>query len=145
MLPFSVTITTGESPFRQVVYAATRAIVSGELPAGEPFPSVRELSQALKINPNTAHKVVSELIRSGMLEVMPGIGTVVSAERHVSVEERSRLLSTEVEQLVVEAKRLGLDEAEVLAAVAQKWSELSSRSSPPPAVQETTMTTAAKE
>lgn len=145
MLPFSVVLTTGESPYRQIVYAATRAIVSGELPAGEPFPSVRDLSQALKINPNTAHKVVSELIRSDLLDVLPGVGTVVSSERHVSVEERSRLLSTEVEQLVVEAMRLGLKKDEVLEAVAQRWSELSRRSRGQPATQGATMTTAVKE
>jgi GntR family transcriptional regulator len=126
MLPFQVTLGTGESPYRQVVFAATRAIVSGELPAGAAFPSVRELSQALKINPNTAHKVVSELVRAGVLEVLPGVGTVVSAARPARAEERRRLLSTEVEQLVVEAMRLGVDEATVMEAVAAKWAELTS-------------------
>ena len=47
MLPFKVVLGAGESPYRQVVYAATRAVVAGELPPGSPFPSVRELSQAL--------------------------------------------------------------------------------------------------
>src|SRR5687768_9749991 len=108
MLPFRVVLKPGSSPYRQVVYAATRAVVSGELPAGTPFPSVRELSQALKINPNTAHKVVSELVRDGILEVLPGVGTVVSPARRASAAERRALLSGEVEQLIVEAKRLGL-------------------------------------
>jgi GntR family transcriptional regulator len=110
MLPFRVELKAGESPYRQVVYAATRAVVAGELMPGSPFPSVRELSAAVKINPNTAHKVVAELIRSGILEVRPGIGTVVTATRRVSAEERRQLLSDEVEALVVEAKRLGLEQ-----------------------------------
>ena len=38
----------------------------------------RTLSQELKINPNTAHKVVSQLISEGMLEVHPGLGTVAA-------------------------------------------------------------------
>src|ERR1044071_4610227 len=100
MLPFAVTLTTGESPYRQVVYAATKAVLSGELAAGAAFPSVRELSQELKINPNTAHKVIAELIRAGMLEVRPGIGTVVSGGKRASAAERRALLSNEVEQLV---------------------------------------------
>lgn len=127
MLPFEVVLRPGESPYRQVVYAATRAIVSGELPTGSAFPSVRELSQALKINPNTAHKVVAELVRDGLLEVRPGIGTVVAARPRSSPEERRRLLSEEVERLVVEAKRLGLERDEVLDAVAAKWAELFGR------------------
>jgi DNA-binding transcriptional regulator YhcF (GntR family) len=143
MLPFSVTLRSGESPYRQIVYAATKAIVSGELAAGAAFPSVRELSQALKINPNTAQKVVAELIRDGLLDVHPGIGTVVAVERNASAVERRSLLSDEVEQLVVEARRLGLREADVLSAVSARWTELFGRdgserpptraaSSPPP-------------
>ncbi len=124
MLPFRVELRAGESPYRQVVYAATRAVVAGELEAGSAFPSVRELSQALKINPNTAHKVVAELVRSGVLEVRPGIGTVVRAGRRRSSEERRQLLSREVEQLVVEARRLGLREDELVAAVSARWREL---------------------
>ncbi len=124
MLPFRVELRAGESPYRQVVYAATRAVVAGELAAGSAFPSVRELSQALKINPNTAHKVVAELVRSGILEVRPGIGTVVCAGRRRSSEERRQLLSREVEELVVEARRLGLKEEELLGAVTARWEEL---------------------
>ena len=124
MLPFAVTLTTGESPYRQVVYAATKAVLSGELGPGTAFPSVRELSQELKINPNTAHKVIAELIRAGMLEVRPGIGTVVSGGKRASAAERRALLSKEVEQLVVEAKRLGLTSQDVIAAVDDRWAQL---------------------
>ena len=124
MLPFAVTLVPGESPYRQIVYAATKAVVSGELAAGAPFPSVRELSQALKINPNTAQKVIAELVRDGLIEVRPGIGTVVKGGRKASAAERRALLSREVEQLLVEAKRLGLKRQDVANAVTARWIEL---------------------
>ena len=124
MLPFSVTLKAGEAPYRQVVYAATKAIVSGELLPGAAFPSVRDLSQALKINPNTAQKVVAELVRDGLLEVKPGIGTLVTNGRRASAAERRALLSAEVEQLVVEARRLGLERDDVINAVSARWAEL---------------------
>jgi GntR family transcriptional regulator len=124
MLPFAVTLKAGESPYRQIVYAATKAVVSGELPAGSAFPSVREMSLALKINPNTAQKVVAELVRDGILEVRPGIGTVVTTRRRASAGERRELLSNEVEQLLVEAKRLGLKRHDVVHAVSERWAEL---------------------
>ena len=94
------------------------------MPPGTPFPSVRELSQALKINPNTAHKVVAELTRDGLLSVLPGVGTVVAPERRATASERRRLLSGEVEQLTVEAKRLGLTRDEVLSALSTTWDEM---------------------
>jgi len=131
MLPFRVELRPGESPYRQIAYQATRAVVSGELSPGSPFPSVRELSEALKVNPGTAHKVVSELIRAGLLEVRPGIGTVVSPPPPTSADERRALLVDEVERLVVEAKRLGLERGEVLDAVSARWHELSPRGDGP--------------
>lgn len=125
MLPFSITLTPGQSPFRQVVYAATRAIVAGQMPPGAAFPSVRELSQALKINPNTAHKIVAELVRMGLLEVRPGVGTVVALPPGTSPAARQALLADQTEALVVEAKRLGLSREEVLAAFNAQWDALS--------------------
>lgn len=124
MLPFPVTLVPGESPYRQVVYAATKAIVSGDLATGAAFPSVRELSQALKINPNTAQKVVAELQRAGLIEVRTGIGTVVSGRRRATAAERRSLLSKELEQLLVEAKRLGLSKDELVEAISDRWSAL---------------------
>ena len=126
MLPFEVSFRGGESPYRQIVYAATKAIVSGELTPGDAFPSVRELSQALKINPNTGQKVIAELTRDGLLEVRPGIGTVVAAApaRRGSADERRALLSHDVERLVVEARRLGLTKTELMKAVTARWDAL---------------------
>src|SRR5262245_62108301 len=91
---------------------------------GDPFPSVRALSKALKINPNTAHKVITQLVGEGLLEIRPGLGTVVAASPSSTAAERGALLKKEVEQLVVEAKKLGLDLDEIIEAVARHWSRL---------------------
>ena len=124
MLPFRVELQPGESPYRQVIFAATRAILAGEITPGSPFPSIRELSQELMINPTTAHKVVSELTREGLLVVLPGIGTVVAPGRKSTALERRELLAREVEQLVVEAKRLGVGRDDIVSAVLARWEAL---------------------
>jgi GntR family transcriptional regulator len=124
MLGFDIRLRPGEPPSRQIVYAATKAVLSGELQPGDVFPSVRELSQALKINPNTSQKVIAELTRGGLLEVRPGVGTIVAAGRRASAEEKRHLLSHDVERLVVEAKRLGLTRVEITKAVASRWDAL---------------------
>jgi DNA-binding transcriptional MocR family regulator len=58
VIPFRVHFRPGVSLYEQVVYAAKKAVISGQLRPGDPFPCVRTLSKELKINPNTAHKVV---------------------------------------------------------------------------------------
>jgi GntR family transcriptional regulator len=122
MLPFSISLRTGSPISEQVIYAVTRAAVSGELRPGDPFPSVRALSQELKINPNTAHKIVAALIERNLLTVRPGVGTVVSSGAHAaSPAARREVLDRETERLVVQARSAGLTLQNVLAAIRSQW------------------------
>lgn len=124
VIPFVLSFEPGTSLCEQIVYAAKKAIISGQMRPGEPFPSVRTLSSSLKINPNTAHKVVTQLISEGLLAVHPGLGTVVTQPWPSSIRERSHLLKKELEQLVVEAKRLGLEVEDVTEAIVEHWDRL---------------------
>ena len=124
MIPFRVSFRPGVSLFEQVVYAAKKAMVSGQLRPGDPFPSVRALSKELKINPNTAHKIVAHLVSEGLLETRPGIGTVVAALPDSTRKERTQLLGQEIEELVVEAKRLGIGREEMLESITTHWERL---------------------
>jgi len=125
MIPFRLLSRPGVPIYEQVVYSAKRAIVAGRLREGDPFPSVRTLAQELRINPNTAHKVVTQLIDEGLLEPRPGIGTVVASIRSATASERTQLLNRQIEELVVEAKRLSIDLDEVTTSLARHWKRLS--------------------
>ena len=124
MIPFRLSFQPGVSLCEQVVYAAKKAVISGQMRPGDAFPSVRALSKALKINPNTAHKVITHLTGEGLIEVKPGIGTVVAELSPSDPVERSNLLKNELEHLVVEAKKVGLSLDDVTAAMAYHWSQL---------------------
>jgi GntR family transcriptional regulator len=132
VIPFRVQFRAGISLFEQIVYASKRAMVSGQLRPGDPFPSVRALSKELKINPNTAHKIVAYLVNEGLLETRPGIGTVVAIFPDSSKKERTELLGHEIEELVVEAKRLGIERDEMLSSITAHWQRLSSADMPAP-------------
>ena len=92
---------------------------------GDPFPSVRTLSRELRINQNTAHKVIAQLLNDGLIESHPGIGTVVAALPSSTAIQRTKLLNREIEELVVEAKRLSIDLNEVTSAIERHWKRLS--------------------
>jgi len=124
VIPFRVDFRPGVSLYEQIVYAAKKAIVSGQIRPGDPFPSVRVLSRELKINPNTAHKVVTQLMTAGLLESRPGIGTVVAELPEARKIERTQLLGREIEQLAVEAKKLGIPLQEVVASISEHWRKL---------------------
>jgi GntR family transcriptional regulator len=129
--PFRIQLRPGVPVFEQIVYAAKRAIVSGQLCAGDPFPSVRALSREQHINPNTAHKVIAALLAEGLLESRPGVGTIVASPQNSTLRARRDLLQRQVEPLVVEAMHLGLRREEVLEAVSDHWQRLS-QSTPDP-------------
>jgi len=130
VIPFRVQIRPGVSLFEQIVYAATRAMVAGQLRPGDTFPSVRSLSKELKINPNTAAKVVAHLVSEGLLEMHPGIGTVVARLPDSTTRERTHLLDRQIEELVVEAKRLGIEPGEMQAALISHWTKLGGDAKP---------------
>jgi len=127
MIPFRVEFRPGDPIYEQIVYAATKAVISGRLRPGDAFPSVRSLSKEFKINPNTAHKVVNRLVTTGLLEVRPGFGTVVADRPPASKAEKTKLLHHQFEELIVEGKRLGIELAELQEALEKHWSRLNSR------------------
>jgi GntR family transcriptional regulator len=121
---FRLTLRPGRSIFDQVVFAAKRALIGGEFLPGQPFPSVRTIAAELKIHPNTAHKVVQYLIQERYLESKPGVGTVVAALPEPRAGDKRRLLRDEVQRLVVEAKRMGLQLEDLVEAMEGEWAGL---------------------
>ena len=124
MTPFRLNPNSSQSIFDQVVFAATKAILGGSLKPGEPFPSVRTLAADLKIHPNTAHKVIQHLIQERWLIASPGKGTTVAQAPKARSGDRQKLLSQEIEQLVVEARRVGASLDEVQESIESHWQSL---------------------
>ncbi|MBL8176598.1 MAG: GntR family transcriptional regulator [Bryobacterales bacterium] len=124
MIPFRVAFEPGVSLYEQIVFAAKRAILAGQLRPGDPFPSVRALGKELKINPNTAHKVVGQLTAEGFLAVQPGIGTVVALPPEAPRPIRKALLDKDLEQLAVTAIQAGIDFDDVVQALRRQWNKI---------------------
>lgn len=112
------------SIFDQLVFETIKSILGGTFKVGEPYPSVRALAAELKIHPNTAHKAVQHLIKERWLLSVPGKGTVVAKPPEARSGDRQQLLNHEVEQLVVEARRVGASLAEVTASIEKHWKSL---------------------
>jgi GntR family transcriptional regulator len=124
VIPLQFTFQSGTPVHEQVAFAARKAIVSGKFRSGDAFPSVRSLSRELKIHANTAQKVIAQLQQEGLLEVRPGIGTVVAQPPRQARSVRVRLLNPATEQLAVEAMRLGLTLEDLQKLVADNWRAL---------------------
>jgi GntR family transcriptional regulator len=61
--------------YMQVVLQVKQALRVGLLRPGDQLPKVRDVAQALAINPNTVLKAYRELEMEGLAEGRPGVGT----------------------------------------------------------------------
>lgn len=123
MLPFTVDFRDGVPVSDQLVLAVRKAILSGQLTKGDEFPSVRVLSQELRMSPTTAHKVVAQLKDEGYLASRPGIGMVITLPDIPSREERIKHLQPVCRELLREATELNLELKDVLEAVRRAGKE----------------------
>lgn len=124
MLPFEIRLRNGPPVYEQLLYAARKAVVSGRLVPGDPFPSVRVISRALKVNPNTVQKAIGLLKKDGYLEVQPGVGTVVARPTYRDPEQKAALLGESLEALVLRAKELDVARDELMNAIGEHWERL---------------------
>lgn len=124
MNPLNLELKPGVPIYEQLLYAARKAIMSGEYREGDPFPSVRALSADLRINPNTVQKALTALKDMGLLETLPGIGHRVARLPDGSAQERAKLLDSVAEALVLRARELGLSRGEVIDAINNHWETL---------------------
>jgi GntR family transcriptional regulator len=123
MLPFRFQLLDGLPVSDQLVKAVQRAVLTGEMMAGEKFPSVRVLAQELKISPTTAHKAMLELRDAGFLASRPGAGMVVVKPAGASRAQLLDQLSPACRDLVRQASQLGLSAEETLEALRRTLSE----------------------
>ena len=114
---FSVAAGSPEPIYRQLMAQVRRCIAGGQLKAGDELPSVRELAQALAVNPMTVSKAFGLLEAEGLLERRRGLAMVVAA-RHRRAQapgDRAELLRPTLERAAEEAHQLKLPAAQALA------------------------------
>lgn len=112
-MKFRVVAGSSISIYRQIADQVARAVATGDLPVGEPLPSVRALAKELVINPNTVVKAYADLARDGIVETQAGRGFYVAKRRQVySKSERLRRLDEAIQGLINQAVSLdfSLDE-----------------------------------
>jgi GntR family transcriptional regulator len=77
---FDIHPTDAAPIWRQIEEGMRRMITLGALRPGDAVPSVRELAQSLRVNPNTVARAYQRLTEHGVLAVKRGEGTFVADE-----------------------------------------------------------------
>lgn len=114
---FSITTGSSEPIYRQLVEQVRRMAAAGQLGPGDEMPSVRDVAQALAVNPMTVSKAYGLLEMEGLLSRRRGLAMVVaeSAPDGAGAASRAELLLPALERVAVEARQLELDANTVIA------------------------------
>jgi len=116
-LIFSINTGSPEPIYRQLVEQLRRRVASGQLVAGQEIPSVREVAQALAVNPMTVSKAFGLMEAEGLVERRRGLPMVVAAQHQKAMRTRGRveLLRPALEKAAAEARQLELPPEQVLS------------------------------
>jgi GntR family transcriptional regulator len=100
----------GKSIFLQIADTITEKVVSGEFPAGEKIPSVRELAAAMGVNPNTVMRTYSELQAMNIIENQRGIGYFVNpgAKTIILKDKKQEFFNKVLPEFLKQAALLGI-------------------------------------
>jgi len=119
---------SGMPVYLQVVDQIKAAAASGTIQTGEPLPSIRPLAEELRVNRNTIAKAYTELESQGVIETIPGKGCFIKPNSSpLKKEVRRKLLTEEIDQVIVQAHHLQVAPAEFLGLVRDRLAVLEER------------------
>lgn len=94
--------------YEQITTQIKAMIITGQLQAGEPIPSMRALAKSLHISVITVQKAYEDLQRDGFIETTVGRGSFVSANRDLFQEEQQRKIEEHLQEAVEMARGCGI-------------------------------------
>jgi DNA-binding transcriptional regulator YhcF (GntR family) len=99
------------SIFRQIADNVANQILSGELEAGDRLASVREMAEALEVNPNTVQRSYTWMMDQEWLINKRGIGFFISdhAFELIKAQRRKEFMEDDLPQLVEKMDLIGID------------------------------------
>ncbi len=107
-MEFKLDFHSGKPIYRQIVEYFIEKIGRGELEDGASIPSIRELAEALSVNPNTVAKAYKELEREGYIYARPGIGMFVKLSKDRIREIIREKTKRDLKRVILSAQRHGL-------------------------------------
>ncbi|OXT07308.1 GntR family transcriptional regulator [Thermoanaerobacterium thermosaccharolyticum] len=101
----------------QIMDMIKRDIVTKKLNGGDKLPSVREMAESLKVNPNTVQRAYQELERENVTYTQRGMGTFITENTEKLASLKREMAKEIVESFVTGMRSLGFNSNEILEIV----------------------------
>jgi GntR family transcriptional regulator len=110
---FRIDAGSGVPIYRQLVEQVRREVMLGRMAAGDQLPTLREVVDALAINPNTVVKAYAELEHEGLVVRRQGMGTFVASAPPAGVLVAPPALRDSLFRWVRRAREAGLTSEQI--------------------------------
>lgn len=101
----------------QIMNGIKQDIVSGKVKPGDRLSSVRELAEALSVNPNTVQRVYQELEREGISETRRGMGTYILEAPELIPRLKAEMAKSILRKFIEGMRSLGLTNRDIASAI----------------------------
>lgn len=103
--------------YMQLVQQVKQSLRTGLLGPGDQLPKVRDVAEAVAINPNTVSKAYRQLEIEGLVEGKPGVGTFIARSLAGPSLAHQASLRRGLETWLRKARAAGLDREDIVAIV----------------------------
>jgi DNA-binding transcriptional regulator YhcF (GntR family) len=114
---FRIDAGSGVPVYRQLVEQVRREVMLGRVHPGDQLPTLKEVVEALAINPNTVVKAYSELEHEGLVVRRQGVGTFIASTPARPLAAPPALLNSLL-RWVRRARDVGMSAEQIRALVA---------------------------
>jgi DNA-binding transcriptional regulator YhcF (GntR family) len=103
--------------YMQIMNLIKRDIVTQKLNKGDKLPSVREMSEILKVNPNTIQRAYQELEREKVTFTQRGMGTFVTEDEGKILTLKKEMSVDVIDSCVKNMRNLGFSNEEIIKGI----------------------------
>ena len=123
----AIEFSSGIPVYRQIINLVYSEIGAGNLREGDRLPTIKQLTERFKVNPNTVAKAYRELDLKGVIQSRRGDGSFVSAltggPLPMTDKQKKAKLDEIFGRIVAEARSCGITEEEIMAHMAERMGD----------------------
>ena len=103
-----------EPIYEQIAAQIKKQVLTNELPAGEPLPSMRQLAKDLGVSVITTKRAYEELEKQGYIYSVVGKGSFVSEQnKEMILERKMSVIEEQLRAAIQNSKEIGIELSEL--------------------------------
>ncbi len=115
---FRIDTGSGVPVYRQLVEQVRREVMLGRVHPGDQLPTLKEVVEALAINPNTVAKAYGELEHEGLVVRRQGLGTFIASRPPAGPMDAPPAVLNSLLRWVRRAREAGMSSEQIRALLA---------------------------